>query len=89
MIERNHDQHPRLVAASGSFWVAAQAIRATSLMSGVSVSSGRMDTPDGRTTAQRNRVSVSGRRFSVGDKADTPQCEGCAATSQHGAPSIR
>jgi hypothetical protein len=50
-IERNHIQLlEQLGVASGSFWAATQAIRATSLMSGVSFSSNGMGTPDSRNS---------------------------------------
>jgi len=51
MIEDNHGQLCRVGCGQRIVWVAPQAIRATSLMSGVSQSSHWMGTPDCRTIA--------------------------------------
>ncbi|WP_233842451.1 hypothetical protein [Dyella sp. 2HG41-7] len=51
-------------------WGATQAIRAVSLMSGVSATLNRMDTPDFETFAQRSAVICKRMRNCVGGKAD-------------------
>ncbi|WP_233840400.1 hypothetical protein [Dyella sp. 2HG41-7] len=60
----------KLVVASGSLWVAAQAIRATPPMSGVPGSVAQRHTRLTNLRTKANRLSVSGRGFDVSELAD-------------------